>query len=178
MHRYAKRKTIRMWIRTRRFVMHNVLHADDPPHPLALGVAIGLFVTFTPTVGLQMILVMFLAWILKANKLVGLPIVWLSNPATFVPIYASAYGIGSLLMHSEPKGPEWWESLHHPPPGFIAHTQFYWSRFAEILLPLTIGCLLVASVIGVIGYIVTYSVIYTYRMKRFGSLTPPEKKPI
>ena len=30
--------------RVRRFVYHHLLHADDPPHRLALGVGIGVFV--------------------------------------------------------------------------------------------------------------------------------------
>ena len=80
------------WQRVRHFVLHDILHADDPPHRLALGVAIGMFVTFTPTVGLQMVLVGVLAWLLRANKLVGLPVVWLSNPATVVPIYSTGRG--------------------------------------------------------------------------------------
>jgi uncharacterized protein (DUF2062 family) len=44
------------------------------------------FVAFTPTVGIQVI-VLFLTWLLCANKAISLPIVWLSNPATIVPIY-------------------------------------------------------------------------------------------
>ncbi|WP_145092694.1 DUF2062 domain-containing protein [Rosistilla carotiformis] len=174
MHRYAKRQSFRIWIRIRRYVMHNILHADDPPHPLALGVAIGLFVTFTPTIGLQMLLVMLLAWALRANKVVGIPIVWLSNPATFVPIYLPCYQVGRLILGSEPKGRAWWHSLQHPPKGFLNKTEFYWTSIWEIIGPLTIGCLVVASVVAVIGYCVTYSVIYTYRMKRFGAATPPQ----
>ena len=61
--------------RIRRFIIHNILHADDPPHRLALGVAIGMFMTFTPTVGVQSILVALTAWVLRANKLVGMPMV-------------------------------------------------------------------------------------------------------
>ncbi|MEZ6090093.1 MAG: DUF2062 domain-containing protein [Pirellulaceae bacterium] len=167
-----------MWIRCRRFVLHNVLHADDPPHSLAMGIAIGLFVTFTPTIGLQMLLVMCLAWIFRANKIVGVPIVWLSNPATFVPIYLPCYKVGRWLLNSEPKDRQWWHNLHHPPMGFLAKIEFYWSSIWEIIGPLTIGCLLVASVIAVVGYIVSYSVIYTYRMKRFGRATPsPDREP-
>lgn len=157
----------------RRYVMHNVLHADDPPHPLALGVAIGLFVTFTPTIGLQMLLVMFLAWALRANKVVGIPIVWLSNPATFVPIYLPCYKVGQMLLSSDPKDRDWWRGLHHPPAGFLAKTEFYWTSIWEIITPLTVGCLVVATVLSTVGYCVSYSVIYTYRMKRFGSITPP-----
>ena len=82
--------------RARKFIYHNVLHADDPPHRLALGAAIGVFVAFTPTVGLQMMLTVSLAWLLRANKVIGLPVVWISNPATLVPIYYSCYVVQTL----------------------------------------------------------------------------------
>ena len=174
MQRSAKRQTLRMWIRARRFVMHNILHADDPPHPLALGIAIGLFVTFTPTIGLQMILVVFLAWLLKANKLVGIPIVWISNPATFVPIYFPCYVLGRRMLGAAPKSREWWGEFRCPPEGFLAKMDFFWSRIWEIVAPLSVGCLLAATFFGVVGYFLSYSVIYTYRMKRFGTVTPVE----
>lgn len=163
-----------MWIRIRRFLMHNILHADDPPHPLAMGVAIGIFVMFTPTIGLQMLLVMFLAWMLRANKVVGIPIVWISNPATFVPIFWPCYKLGQWLTGSPPKDQAWWASLRHPPEEFVAKLGFYWASIWEIIGPLTIGCLLIGTVLAVLSYVISYSVIYTYRMKRFGRTTPPQ----
>ena len=91
----SRRDWYRIAVRARRFVVHNVLRADDPPHRLALAVAIALFVTFTPTIGFRSVLVVLLAWMFGANKLVGLPLVWISNPATFVPIDYPSYLTGS-----------------------------------------------------------------------------------
>ena len=83
-------------------MLHSILKADDPPHRLALGVAIALFVTFTPTIGFQSVLVVALAWLFGANKLVGLPLIWISNPATFVPIYYPAYRLGKWVLGGTP----------------------------------------------------------------------------
>jgi len=47
--------------RLKRFLVHNVLHVDDTPHRIALGVAIAIFVTWTPTIGFQMLLTIALA---------------------------------------------------------------------------------------------------------------------
>ena len=94
--------------RVRRFVLRSLLHTDDPPHELALGVAIGVFVTFTPTVGFQMVLTVFLAWLLRANKAVGVPIVWITNPATIIPIYYSCYVVGRSMLQWESVGEAWW----------------------------------------------------------------------
>ena len=43
-----------------RFFIYRVLHVDDTPHRIALGVAVGIFVAWTPTVGLHMILTVLL----------------------------------------------------------------------------------------------------------------------
>ena len=56
-------------------------------------VAVAMFITFTPTVGLQMILSVFFAWLLRANKAVGIPIVWISNPATTLMLLPVALAV-------------------------------------------------------------------------------------
>jgi uncharacterized protein len=169
---FNRRHLHRIAARTRRFVVRRILSADDPPARLALGVAIGLFVTFTPTIGVQSVLVVALAWMLGANKLVGLPLVWLSNPATFVPIYYPCYRIGRWLLGGPQKGAAWWRELTRPPEGYVEATQFYWSRLMEIIVPLSVGSLLVAFPVAVVGYIVTYQGICRYRLQRYGSLVP------
>lgn len=162
-----------MWRRTRRFVIHNVLHADDPPHRLALGVAVGLFVMFTPTVGIQMVSVFLLCWALGANKAIGLIAVWLSNPVTIVPMYWACYEVGVALTGGNGVDKAWWKTLAHPPDGWLTGVQFYWDRFTEVAAPMWVGCLLVGAVVAVGAYALTYKLICAYRMRRWGQLVPP-----
>ncbi len=91
----------RSWLRGRRFVVHNILHADDTPHSLALGVSIALFIAILPLVGLQMFLAVAIAALLRANKAVCVPVVWVSNPLTMVPLYGGCLAFGRFLMGSE-----------------------------------------------------------------------------
>ena len=86
------------WQKIRRLVVHNVLHADDTPHRIAWGVAIGVFVGLTPTVGVQMMLAVALATALRGNKIVCIPMVWITNPVTILPIYALCHRLGSGLL--------------------------------------------------------------------------------
>lgn len=162
-----------MWDRARRFVMHDVLHADDSPHRLALGVGIGMFVTFTPTVGAQMILTAFLAWLLRANKVVGLPLVWLSNPATLVPIYWSCYEVGRILTGGAKRGSEWWNEWAHPPEGWWPTVSFYWDKCAQIAIPLWVGGIVVGLAVAVPSYYLTLFMVRSYRLRRWGQLMPP-----
>lgn len=159
--------------RAQSFLIHNVLRTEDPPHRLALGVAIGVFVTFTPTIGIQMALNVFLAWILRANKVIGAPIVWITNPATLVPIYYPCYVLGRVILGHPPVRARWWYELAHPPDGWWDGVVFYWQRFTDIAAPLWVGCLLVATVLGYIAYYVSLRLICAYRMRRWGQLIRP-----
>lgn len=70
-----------------------VLNSRAPVSEVSLGVAVGIFLGFTPTVGLQMYLVA-IAWTIYRyvfgrhfNLPVGVAMVWISNPLTMVPLY-------------------------------------------------------------------------------------------
>lgn len=171
--RYIRPRYRLLLRRVRRYIYHNVLHADDPPHRLALGAAIGMFVTFTPTVGFQMMINVFLAWLLRANKAIGLPIVWISNPATIVPLYYTCYVLGRVMLNWEPVSELWWHQLAQPPAGWWSAVAFYWSRLIEIAAPLWLGSVVIGLLLAYPTYYILYWVIRAYRLRRWGQLMPP-----
>lgn len=66
-------------------------------HSIALGVSLGLFLGMLPIMGVQMVLAAFIATLIKANRLAAIVPVWISNPATFIPLYGFNYWIGKVL---------------------------------------------------------------------------------
>lgn len=156
------------------FVMHEILHADDPPHRLALGAAIGMFVAFTPTIGFQTAIVLFAAWRFRANKAIGLPIVWISNPATAVPIYYGCFVVGRFVLGREGMGSQWWSQLSSPPAGWWPMVSFYWSQMMEIATPVWLGSMVVGLAAAVPCYYGVKHAIRLYRLKRWGQLIPPK----
>ena len=90
----------RYWLRTRRFLVHNILHADDTPHAIALGAAVGMFAAIVPVIGLQTALAVALAALLRANKAICVPMVWVSNPLTAIPIFAASVMLGRQFFAS------------------------------------------------------------------------------
>ena len=162
--------------RTRDFVLYKILRADDPPYKLAMGVAVGVFVTFTPTMGVQMAFSAALAWILRANIAVGLPIVWISNPATMLFIYYPLYLLGTVLTGQESVGIQWFVDLFNPslyPDGWWPSVQHLWARTMEVFVPLWLGSCMVALSLAIPSYYITYGMIYRYRMKHWGQLERP-----
>lgn len=90
-----------LWRRLKQIVIHNILHLDDTPHRIAWGVCIGAMVAFTPTLGLQIVIYLPLAALLRANKLSGIPILFISNPFTAVPLYYATWSVGAAVMRPE-----------------------------------------------------------------------------
>lgn len=75
-----------------------ILGLNDSPHAIALGVAIGMFVAFTPTAPLQMTLAFCIAWIFHANKTAAIIPTWVTNPITNPPIFFGQYLTGAYLF--------------------------------------------------------------------------------
>lgn len=95
---------IELWRRLQQIVFHNILHLDDTPHRIAWGVFIGAMIAFTPTLGLQIIFYLLVATLLRANKVSGIPILFISNPLTAVPLYYATWSVGATLLHPEDGG--------------------------------------------------------------------------
>ena len=85
-------------MRARRFIAHNILHADDTPHRIALGVGIAMWIGLLPLIGFQTVIAVACAAVFRANKAVCVPVVWVTNPLTMVPIYGSCLAFGRFLL--------------------------------------------------------------------------------
>ncbi len=166
-----------IWRSARRFIYKRILHADDTPHRIALGVGISTFVGFSPTMGLQTVISIGLAALCRANKAVCLPFVWITNPVTFVPIYWSCWRLGAFVTgsHSAAGEAEMMDKLNSfsSGGGGVVGSIFsfeFWkgigSTMLEMGIELWIGTTIVGLVSGVILYFVTKSVTITYRAKR------------
>ena len=66
---------------------------------VAGGVAMGIIIAMTPTVGIQMILVVIIHTIIRVNRLAGIIMVYISNPLTLIPIYWLDYVVGSIALN-------------------------------------------------------------------------------
>ncbi len=172
----AIRKTIR---RIEYFIVHRILHADDTPHRLALGIAVGFFIAWTPTIGFQMALVVLAASLLKANRLAGIPIVWISNPFTLLPIYYPNYRVGRFLLGLFGTRPELtMEQMKKLLSGLTDRNLLaehlsdpdrwknLWQLCVELLnlsIDLWVGSIVVGLLLGAVSYVVSYRFIVWYR---------------
>lgn len=92
----------RLYRRLKDVIVHRILGVDDTPHRIAWGVFLGFLVAWTPTLGFQIMLYVAVASLVRANKVSGIPILFISNPLTAVPFYWFAWWMGSLVLNLGP----------------------------------------------------------------------------
>ncbi len=74
---------------------------EGSPSKRALGLGVGIFSGCFPFFGLQTLMGVFLAKILKGNTILAAVGTWISNPFTYVPLYYFNYKLGSLMLNKE-----------------------------------------------------------------------------
>lgn len=152
--------------RLKRFFIYRVLHVDDTAHRIALGLAIGIFITWTPTLGFQMLLTVLLAALVRANKLVGVPFVWISNPLTAVPLYGFNFLVGAWVLPGSYRFSEFTHAMGEAIKfngGWLDKLFAWWSATWKIFAPLWVGSILVGLMLGVATYFVTRWGVRVYR---------------
>ena len=84
-----------------RQMYRKLLQLDDTPHSIALGAALGMFITFTPTVGIQVLIVLILSMVVRFNRFAAIVLIYLSNPVTIIPIYYADYVIACSFRENQ-----------------------------------------------------------------------------
>jgi uncharacterized protein (DUF2062 family) len=157
-------------------VIYRILHIDDSAHRIALGVAVGFFVAWTPTIGFQMALTIAIAAAVRANKVVGLPIVWISNPVTAVPLYYYNWVIGRATTRGALEhGPAVKSALAkaiaslNDPLTVLRHlfdVDFWRTTGLKLIgfgMELWIGSVIIGLILGALSYMITRRGVTYYR---------------
>ncbi len=159
----------------------------SPINEVALGMAIGMFIGFTPTVGIQMWMV-FIVWLfakyifkVRFDLIVGTAIVWISNPVTMFFLYYgflvtglaifSALGREGIELSYDVFYSQFSSIVNKPGIGFFEvvweSTQFL---IVDLGLPMLIGSLCYAVPLALISYVLTNKLLLKYRTNKAAKL--------
>src|SRR5918995_7501443 len=99
-----------------RAAFRRLLAIDDPPERTALAFAIGVFIAFSPFLGLHTIMATAVAFMFRFNKIAIYTGTFINNPfLTLVPIIIASYAIGALVLGRPLRIPDAGiELLKHP----------------------------------------------------------------
>src|SRR5678815_5107130 len=99
-----------------RAAFRRLLAIDDPPERTALAFSIGVFIAFSPFLGLHTILATVIAFLFRFNKVAIYTGTFINNPFfTLVPIIIGSYAVGAFILGRPVSLPdEGLELLQHP----------------------------------------------------------------
>ncbi len=125
---------------------------DGSPYFNAKGIAVGVFSGCFPFFGIQTLIGIFFARLIKGNIVLAAIGTWISNPFTYIPLYLLNFKVGSLFFKNDSEilitdglfGEELWNQ------GW-----FFTSR-------LLIGSCIVGIVLGLLIGLLTF---YYYKIK-------------
>lgn len=86
------------WIRAFKYTKHRIVRLSDTSQKIALGLAIGAAISFTPIIGTHFIQAGFIAYLLRANFLAALIGTFAGNPWTFPFMWWAAISFGAFLF--------------------------------------------------------------------------------
>jgi len=88
----------RGWRRSWQYIVKRILRLSGTPHAIALGFAAGVFVSFTPVIGLHVVTAVALAWITGGNLIAAALGTFIGNPLTLPVIWASTFHLGNWIL--------------------------------------------------------------------------------
>lgn len=134
---------------------------EGDPHYIALGMAIGIFVSITPIIPLQTIVAVALAFLVRGSKPAAALGTWVSNPLTVPLVYYADYKLGCILLNCQTMT----DSI-----SFNSFSELM-DLGLEVTSAMLLGSLVIGAVLGVAGYFITFRVFTSLRCQS----TPPTR---
>ncbi len=155
-HRYKRKPPVFTGPRERfSQMLVRMRQLEGNPHFIALGMAVGIFVSITPIIPMQTIVAIALAFLARGSKSAAVLGTWLSNPLTIPVVYYANYKLGCMLLGYQ-------KTLDS-----IAFDSF--SQLMDLGLEVTwamiVGGVVIGAVFGAAAYFITFRVFIIIRRR-------------
>jgi uncharacterized protein (DUF2062 family) len=126
---------------------------EGDPRFIAMGMAVGIFVSMLPIIPLQTVVAVALAFLFRGSKTAAALGTWLSNPLTIPLVYYANYKLGCVLLGYQ-------NTVNH-----IAFNSFsqLMALGIEVTQAMILGGAVLGAVLGVAAYFITLRIYRAYR---------------
>lgn len=128
---------------------------EGNPHYIALGMAVGIFVSITPIIPLQTVVAVALGFLVRGSKSAAVLGTWLSNPLTIPVVYYANYKLGCTLLGY----PKTLDSI-----AFDSFSQLM-ELGLEVTWAMIVGGVVIGAILGVVAYFATFRIFITIRRR-------------
>jgi len=151
-----------------RTTLRRLLALDDPPERTAFAFSLGVFIAFSPFLGLHTILATLTAFLFRFNKVAVYSGTFINNPFfTLVPIIIASYAIGAFVLGRPLRIPaSGIELLKRPHLLTAAYYRQLFNEGWDIVWPFAIGGLVLSVVCSLIAYPVTSRLLRAHQRSK------------
>lgn len=154
---FLKRLDTLYWRRVLRYLYIRFLRMRGSPQAIARGVAAGVFAGSFPLLGFQTIIGVAIAALVGGNKVLAAASTWISNPLTYLPLFALNFHIGRLLLRLPPT-----TAL----PLSSDHLNDWMAMGMDVGAALMLGSCVVGLIGSVLGYYIALTIAQRVRTAR------------
>jgi len=151
-----------------RATFRRLLALDDPPERTALAFSIGVFIAFSPFLGLHTIVATLIAFLFRFNKIAIYSGTFINNPfLTLVPIIIVSYAVGAFLLGRPLRiPPEGIELLRHPRLLTGDYYSQVFSRSRYLVEPFALGGMVLSVICSLVAYPLTLRALRAHRRRK------------
>lgn len=135
-----------------------ILSTNESPHRISLAFAIGIFIAFSPTIGLHTVSAIAAAWLFELNLPVVMVGTLVNNPWTFLLVYGVSICFGGFILN---------DSASCLPAGLGKEELLIYLKYVP--LPFVTGTIVLGIIAAIISYFSLYQVLVIYKK---GKKTP------
>ncbi|MBZ9791757.1 DUF2062 domain-containing protein [Rhizobium sp. 3T7] len=150
------------FFRPLRYLTMRVLRLTASPHAVAMGVAAGIFVSWTPFIGVHFVMAFVLSYLFSGNMVAAaLGCAAFGNPLTYPFIWGATWEIGHLLLARQDA-----MQGHSIDLGALFHELHFSELWRPVLEPMLVGSIPPALLTSVIVYFATFYIVRGFQARR------------
>lgn len=130
---------------------NKILSLDSHPRHIALGFAVGVFISITPFFGIHTPLAIAAAFLFRLNKLTCITGAWVNTPLTIIPVLGLSYKLGTALLGN--------------PPGELNIRSLEWAALKQHAEAIILGSSILGFLLALASYFLCYWLIVRFRKK-------------
>lgn len=144
-----------------RRAVDGLLQLQDTPHRIALAFGLGIWIAFSPLLGLHTVMALGAAFAFRLSRAALLLGAYVNNPWTIAPLYLAGTALGCALLGVSTAGLESIEWHHHG----LAFYRHLIAHLRPYLWPYVVG----NTILGVVGGVAAYFGLRAFLERRRGS---------
>jgi len=155
----------RSFVRSFRYMGKRIVRISGSPHAIALGLAIGVYASFTPFFGFHIIIAILIAWGVSANIAAAAIGTAFSNPLTMPFIFAMTYALGRVVLRV------FWNVGDEGDPVsfgefFTMLEEYDFSSIRLVFFQTLVGSLILGAAVALMAYFIVFYATWRFRRAR------------